>query len=168
PEFGFSLRVIKGSVAVCMETSNASRLGRAFERRDVNGPWERMNRAFYAGLAAVFVLGAGLLILGYSLPPGRQDQAASMLRMGFLVLGLGSFVLLLVVDPDPSYKALIVAAGAAIAAVCFTWHAASNEFTGKATYYELATRNKIRGEAVTRQTSPTKFRAATNWLWAGT
>jgi hypothetical protein len=125
-----------------------------------------MNRSSYAGLAAVFVLGTGLLIVGYSLPSVRQDRAGSMLRMGFLVLGLGSFVLLLVVAPDPSYKALIVSAGAAIVAACFAWHAGSNEFTGNATYYELATRNKIRGERVTHQTSPIKFRAATNGLWA--
>jgi hypothetical protein len=47
----------------------------------------------YGGIAAVLVLGLGLLIVGLSLPPERHEQAVAMRWMGAVGLALGLVVM---------------------------------------------------------------------------
>jgi hypothetical protein len=110
------------------------------------------NPSRYAGLAAVFVFGVGLLIVG-------QTWAA------ICVLGLGVFALALAVAPTDSGKALVVAIAALICCAVLVFHAASNEITGRATYHQRPFSRGDRTEAVTRETAPAKFRSATNLIW---
>lgn len=59
--------------------------------------------------------------------------------------------------------ALLVTIGAAVLGGVLIYKAASNEIAGAATYYNG--RKSDRGEAVTRESSPAKFRSATNAFW---
>jgi hypothetical protein len=58
---------------------------------------------------------------------------------------------------------LVVCFGAAIIAVATGYHAAKDEMTGVATYYK-STGKGSRGETVTREGAPAKFRDAINTL----
>jgi hypothetical protein len=104
----------------------------------------------FAGIAAVILLGLGLLITG-------------KLGLGLSVLGLGVLVLAVTVSPTAAGKAIFVAITALICSGVFAYHAASNEITGKATYQP-----RIRGSfvTVTRHDSPSRFREITNIRWA--
>jgi hypothetical protein len=106
----------------------------------------------YAGLAAVFVLGVGLLIVGNT-------------WAGVCTLGLGVFAMAIDLAPCISGKALVVAIGALICCAVLVSQAASNEITGRANYHQRPFSRGDTTEAVTRKTSPAKFRAATNLLW---
>ena len=106
----------------------------------------------YAGFAAAFVFGVGLLIVGKTLD-------------GIEVLGLAVPALGLAIAPTNSGKALIIAIGAMFFCSLFGYLAASNEITGKAVYHHWAVRGS-RPEPVTHADSPAKFREATNLIWA--
>jgi len=85
--------------------------------------------------------------------------------LGVLVFGLlaGAIAIL----PDPAAKALFAGIGGMILGVVLGYQAASNGINGTATYRRGFGRHG-RSEPVTRETSPAKFRAATNFLWGGT
>jgi hypothetical protein len=110
------------------------------------------NPSSFAGIAAVLVLGIGLIAVGN-------------LGVGIATLGLGIFALAIAVSPTARLKALFAAIASIICAGTFFYHAASNEITGTAVYRNFAVKNAP-GEAVTRSASPAKFRQATNLLWA--
>jgi hypothetical protein len=103
----------------------------------------------YGGFAAVMVFGLGLLIVGKT-------------GAGLSVLGFGICVMAITLSPTAAGKSIAVAIGSLICGGVFAYHAASNEFTGKATYQP-----GIRGSsvAVTREDSPSKFREVTNFRW---
>ena len=105
----------------------------------------------YAGIAAVFVFGTGLLIVGHT-------------WSGIQVLGAGTFALSLALSPTASGKALVTAIAALISGAVLVYQAASNEMTGRATYYHWQARHNW-AEPVTRQDSPSKFREAANLKW---
>jgi hypothetical protein len=105
----------------------------------------------YAGIAAVFVFGTGLLIVGQT-------------WSGIQALGVGTFALSLALSPTAQGKALVIAIGALIySALLFYW-AGSNEMTGRATHYHWKDL-VYQAEPVTRQDSPAKFREAANLKW---
>ncbi len=98
----------------------------------------------------MMLLGIGLLLMGKT-------------WAGIGVLGFGIFVLAIALSP-PAVAALLLVIGALLFSGVLAYHAASNEFTGKAVYYSMG--RGTRGEPVTRESSPDKFRRATNVLWA--
>jgi hypothetical protein len=51
--------------------------------------------------------------------------------------------------------------------VTFIYLAASNEITGAATYHRDFMAKGDKGELVSRESAPAKFRAATNAWWGG-
>jgi hypothetical protein len=121
----------------------------------------------YGGIAAVLVLGVGLLIVGLSLPPERHEQAVGMRWMGAVALVLGLVVMAVSLSQTPARKALFVAMGAMVYTGFFAYNAAANEIAGTATYHLHVLAKGDKAEAVTRDTSPVKFRKATNFLWGG-
>jgi hypothetical protein len=121
----------------------------------------------YGGIAAVLVLGLGLLIVGLSLPPERHEQAVGMRWAGAVALVLGLVVMAVTLSQTPARKALYAAIGAMVYTGFFAYNAASNEITGTATYHLHVLAKGDKAEAVTRDTSPVKFRKATNFLWGG-
>jgi hypothetical protein len=108
----------------------------------------------YGGVAAVLVLGIGLLALG-----------KTWLGVGVLVAGILAMAITL--SPGASGKALFVAIGALILGVVLGYKAASNEATGTAVYHYPRGVRTDPSEEVTRAGSPAKFREATNLLWTG-
>lgn len=86
---------------------------------------------------------------------------------GAVVLIAGLLFLALTMSENPARKALAVALAAAIYGGIFSYHAASNEIAGTATYHRNFFQKGERGEKVTRDASPVKFRKATNTLWGG-
>ena len=121
----------------------------------------------YGGIAAVLVLGVGLLIVGLSLPPERHEQAVGMRWMGAVALVLGLVVMAVSLSQTPARKALFVAMGSMVYTGFFAYNAAANEIAGTATYHLHVLAKGDKAEAVTRDTSPVKFRKATNFLWGG-
>lgn len=121
----------------------------------------------YGGIAAVLVLGLGLLIVGRSLPQDRHDQAVAMRWMGAVALVLGLVVMAVTLSQTPARKALYAAIGAMIYTGFFAYNAVSNEITGTATYHLHVLAKGDKAEAVARDISPVKFRKATNFLWGG-
>lgn len=107
----------------------------------------------YGGIAAVLVLGIGLLAVG-------------KVGAGIGVLILGSVVLAAALSEDASSKAFFVAIGALLLSGLLGYQAIRNEVTGTATYHQSFGRSG-RSEEVTREAAPAKFREATNFLWAG-
>jgi hypothetical protein len=104
----------------------------------------------YGGIAAVLVLGIGLLATGRTWG-------------GIAVLAFGLLLLAFVLCPSASGRALLAAIGALLLSGLLAWQAAHNELTGTATY----SRGRYHHEFVTREQAPAKFREATNFLWAG-
>ena len=98
------------------------------------------------------MFGVGLLIVG-------QTWA------GVCALGLGVFAMAIALAPSSSGKALVVVIGALICCAVLVYQATSNEITGRANYHQRPFSRGDKMEAVTREISPTKFRAATNLLW---
>lgn len=118
-------------------------------------------------MAAALVFGVGLLIVGFSLPPEQHDRAISMRWYGAAVLIAGMLFLALATFESPARKSLAIAVAATIYGGIFVYHAASNELSGTATYHRNFFQKGDRGEKVTRDTSPVKFRTATSTLWGG-
>ena len=72
-------------------------------------------------------------------------------------------------DASPTHVrrvALVVAIVGLIVCGLNAYWAASNEMTGTAVY-SVGLRSSTRSEHVTRESSPAKFRQATNRLWVG-
>lgn len=113
----------------------------------------------------MFVLGIGLLILGFSLPSQQHDRAVSMMLGGVGILLTGLFALSLAISQNSAHKALIIALAAIIYGGFFGYQALSNEKTGTAKYHHNWFSKGGVVEPVTRATSPVKFRTATNLLW---
>ena len=119
----------------------------------------------YGGLAAVFVFGVGLLIVGFNLPVERHAQSVSMRWAGTFVLAFG--MLLMAIQVDWISRALAVSFVAAICTVALLFSAARSEITGRAVYHHnFLMRHRWRTEPVTRQDRPDMFREATNVRWA--
>jgi hypothetical protein len=119
----------------------------------------------YAGLAAVFVLGTGLLIFGFNLPAEGHAQAVSMRWAGVFVLVLGVFTIM--TQAGFISSALAVAVAAIICTAALVFSAARSEITGRTVYHHnFLMRHGWRTELVTRQEKPAMFREATNIRWA--
>ena|ERR1700761_1703634 len=84
---------------------------------------------------------------------------------GVGVLLTGIFALTLVISQSPARKALIITLAAIVYGGIIGYNAASNERTGTARYHHNYFSKSDRGEPVTREASPVKFRTATNALW---
>jgi len=121
----------------------------------------------YGGIAAVLVLGGGLLIVGFNLPPEQHERAMSLRWTGAFIFLFGLLFMAISLSQRAAFKALFAAIGATICCGVLIYFAASNEITGTATYHRGFLAKGDKGEAVTREASPAKFRAATNWLWGG-
>src|ERR1039458_3480292 len=118
----------------------------------------------YGGIAAVLVLGLGLLIVGLSLPPERHEQAVAMRWTGAVALVLGLVVMAVALSQTPARKALFVAVGAMIYTGFFAYNAASNEITGTATYHLHVLAKGDKAEADTTDTSPVRSEEHTSEL----
>jgi hypothetical protein len=104
----------------------------------------------YGGVAAVMVLGVGMLLVGKT-------------AVGIAILGVGVLAMAIMLAPSASGKALFASIGALICGAAIAYVAASNEITGTATY-QPGTRGP--SKIVTRQDSPAKFREVANFRWA--
>ena len=121
-----------------------------------------MNPSKYGGIAALFVFGVGSLIVGFSLPAERHDQAVSLRWTGALVLTFG-----VVFVTGWFNRVLMTSIAAMICAIALLFSAARSETTGKAIYHHrFLLRGGGRSEAITRQEKPEMFREATNARWA--
>ena len=105
----------------------------------------------YAGVAAAFVFGVGLLFVGKVLA-------------GVGVLGMATYALAATLSSEFSTKALLTAITAIIWSGFLAYQAAGNEITGNAIYRHGIGRGSWT-EPVTRKDSPAKFREATNLKW---
>ncbi len=121
----------------------------------------------YGGIASALVLGIGMLLVAYNLPPERYERAVFMKWTGGIALGLGLLALAIILSPTVTGKLLFLAIGFLIYSGIFSYLAASNEITGNANYFAPRGFRGLRCEPVTRDSSPTKFRSATNELWEG-
>jgi hypothetical protein len=109
----------------------------------------------YGGVAAVLVFGIGLLATGRT-------------WAGIGVLFLGGVVMAIMLAPNAAAKLLFLSIAAVMLGGVLTFWAVSDEITGKAVYHEpIPFRKRWTSEPVTRDGSPAKFRAAVNYLWAG-
>jgi hypothetical protein len=108
----------------------------------------------YGGIAAVFVLAIGLMAVG---------RAAA----GIGVLSFGILAMAMMLCPSGSGKILFAGIGAVMLGAVFAYNATSNEITGTAIYLRPI-RKGWTSVSVTRESSPAKFREATNYLWVGT
>jgi hypothetical protein len=98
-------------------------------------------------------------------------SGALFLMMGRILAGLSlwSLVALFLAYALPrrlSTRLLGVTIAAVIYSCAFAYFAASSEITGKAVYYHQLFSRGPRGEPVTRESSPVKFREATDYKWA--
>jgi hypothetical protein len=84
---------------------------------------------------------------------------------GLFIWSLVALVIAHALSPDVSMSLLIATIAAVVYSGAFVYFAASSEITGKAIYYHSYGR-VIVGEPVTRESSPVKFREATNYKWA--
>jgi hypothetical protein len=107
----------------------------------------------FAGVAAMLVFAIGLFAIG-----------KFWIGLGVLVFGL--LAAAIATTASLSARALFGGVGGVIVGVVLGYQAASNEINGIATYHHRFGRHSLR-ESVTRQSSPVKFREATNSLWAG-
>ena len=112
----------------------------------------KRNTTQYAGLAAAFVFGVGLLIVGRTLA-------------GIGVLGMSVYFMGMALSSERSTKAILTAVVAVIWSGIFAYQATTNEITGQAVYWHGLGIGS-RKEPVTREMSPAKFREATNLKWA--
>jgi len=119
----------------------------------------------YGGIAAVFVLGTGLLIVGFNLPVERHEQAVSMRWAGVFVLAFG--ILAMMIQAGWISRALVVSVAATICTAALVFSATRSEITGRAVYHHsFLMRHGWRTEPVIRQEQPEMFREATNVRWA--
>jgi len=113
----------------------------------------------------VFVLGVGLLIVGFNLPAERHAQAVTMRWGGAFVLAFG--VIAIMIQAGLLSRALVVSVVATICTVALFFSASRSEITGRAVYHHnFLMRHGWHTEPVTRQEKPEMFRAATNVRWA--
>lgn len=118
----------------------------------------------YGGVATTFVFGVGLLIVGFSLPVEKHDQAVSMRWGGALVLAFG--VVTIMIQAGRLSAALAASVVVTICTVALVFSAARSEITGGAVYHHnFLMRRGWRTEPVTRQEKPEMFREATNVRW---
>ena len=123
------------------------------------------NPSNYGGIAGVFVLGVGLLIVGFSLPVARYEHAVSTRWAGACVLAFG--ILVVMIQAGWVSRALVTSVLAAICTAAFVFSAARSEITGRAVYHhKFLSRHGWRTESVTRQEKPQMFREATDIRWA--
>lgn len=127
----------------------------------------RSSSSPYPGIAAVLVLGIGFLIVGFNLPANQHEQAAGFRWTGIIILLIGLLFLAIALSQTASLKALFAGIGATMLCGLFIYFAALNEITGTATYHRNFLAKHDTGEPVTRESSPAKFRTATNILWGG-
>jgi len=99
------------------------------------------------------VLGVGLIAIG------RTWIGIAIILYAGIMFGIS-------MSPTETGKAFFINLGAIICAGLFAYNASTDEFTGKAVYITWLGRHPT-SEAVTRESSPVKFRQATNLLWAG-
>lgn len=85
---------------------------------------------------------------------------------GISVLGGGLLAMAIALSPSSAGRALLAAIGALVVSGVLAYHAITNEFTGEATYLHGFGRGSW-SERVTKDSSPAKFREATNLLWTG-
>ncbi|HEV2246164.1 MAG TPA: hypothetical protein VGW37_05880 [Terriglobia bacterium] len=113
----------------------------------------------------MFVLGTGLLIVGFSLPVERHAQAVSTRWTGAFALAFGVFATL--IQTGWIRRALVISFVATICTLFLAFSAMRSEITGRATYHHnFLMRHGWRTESVTRQEKPEMFREATNVRWA--
>ena len=118
----------------------------------------------YGGIAAVFVFGVGLLIVGFSLSVASHEHAVSMRWAGVCVLALGFLVV--IIQAGWISRALQTSVLAAICTAALFVSAARSEITGRTVYHhKFLNRHGWRTETVTRQEKPEMFREATNIRW---
>lgn len=122
-----------------------------------------VRRTSLGGLVAVFVFGVGNLIVAFSLPAEMHERAVSMMYLGFTVLAVASFLLAVALCRNLSIKFLLWSITAILCAGMLVYHATHNEVTGTATYRRFGKHDTA--ELITRESSPEKFRVATNLLW---
>jgi hypothetical protein len=103
----------------------------------------------YGGIAAVTVLGVGLLIVG--------KPAA-----GLAALGLACLALAVTALPTAAGKVFSRSLAALICSALFAYFATSNEISGTASY-QPGTRGP--SVTVTRRDSPSKFHEITHFRW---
>jgi hypothetical protein len=119
----------------------------------------------YGGLAAVFVFGTGLLIVGFSMPLEQHARAVSMRWAGAAALAFGVFAM--TIQGGWISRALVVSIAATICTAALLFSATRSEITGSAVYHhDFLSRRGGRTESVTRQEKPEMFREATNVRWA--
>jgi len=119
----------------------------------------------YGGIAAAFVFGIGLLIVGFSLSPVQHEHAVSMRWAGGSVLALT--ILALVIQGGWLSRALATSVLAAICTTALVFSAARSEISGTTVYHhKFLNRHGWRTETVTRQEKSEMFREATNIRWA--
>ena len=119
----------------------------------------------YGGLAVVFLLGIGLLIVGFNLTAERHAQAVSMGWIGAFILAFG--LLAMMIQAGWISGTLAVSVAATICSGALILSAARSEITGTAVYHHhFLMRRGWRTEPVTRQEKPDMFQEATNVRWA--
>ena len=118
----------------------------------------------FGGIAAAFVFGAGLLLVGFNLPPEMHERAVSMRWSGVTVLTVGGFALALTLAPTFAGRLLIGSLALALLSGTFAYHGAACELTGRANYHHGFGKGSWI-EPVTCQATPVKFREATNMSW---
>src|ERR1039457_7210779 len=89
----------------------------------------------YGGIAAVLVLGTGLLIVGFNLPPEQHARAVEMRWTGAYISVFGLLFMAIALSGSAALKALFVAVVATICCGTFIYLATSNEIAGTATYH---------------------------------
>src|SRR4051794_4157968 len=107
------------------------------------------NPSKYAGIAAVTVLGIGLLVTGKP-------------WVGLVALGLASLALAVTALPTMAGKVFSLSLAALICSGLFAYFATSNEISGTASY-QPGTRGP--SVTVTRRDSPSKFHEITHFRW---
>ena len=111
----------------------------------------REGPSHYAGVAAALFFAVAMFFLG------RIVEGISILAFAVLWLALA-------LSPEWSTRALIIGIAAFIGSGLFAWKAIANERTGTAVY-TLGFGRGATHEQVTRESSPEKFREATDLIW---
>ena len=128
-------------------------------------PSKNSSPSNYGGIAAAFVFGVGLLIVGFSLSPAQHEHAVSMRWAGVCALALN--ILIVVIQGGWLSRALVTSVLAAICTAALAFSAARSEISGTTIYHHnFLNRHRWRTETVTRQEKPEMFREAANIRWA--
>ena len=111
----------------------------------------REGPSHYAGVVAAFFFALAMFFLG-------------RIVEGICIVAFAVLWLSLALSSEWSTRALIIGIAAFIASGLFAWKATTNERTGNAVY-TLGFGRGATHEQVTRESSPKKFREATNLIW---